>query len=113
MSELSEDDLHRQIASMIGEDTLIDFVDAKNMNDEGADDPSRAFWRISDDGSPAVRTVIHTHTDTHIYIERYLQHCNPTPVIATRLSFDDAHAEWLEISAGTPTYLGSSHYVVE
>jgi hypothetical protein len=108
----SKDDIDRLLVSVMSEDALFDFVDPQTMR-EGDPDASRAYWRLSEDGSSS-QTVIHTNHDASIvYIKRYLQHCNPRPTTATPLSHDDAHAEWLKISAGTPTYQGSSHFVVE
>jgi hypothetical protein len=95
----------------ITEDRLMAHVDPKTMT-EGVD-ASRAFWRLSEEGMPW-QTVIHTNpAATHDYIKRYLQHCNPRPVTAALLSHDDACAEWARISAGTPTYPGSTCFVVE
>jgi hypothetical protein len=110
-AQLSKEDIDLLVL-MMSEDALFGFVDPQTMI-EGDPDASRAFWRLSEDGSP-FQTVIHTNTDASlVYIKRYLQHCNPRPTTATPLSHDDALVAWARISAGTPTYPGSTHFIVE
>ena len=110
-AQLSLEAIDQLLVSAMDVDDLLDFVDPQTMIKDP--DASRTFWKLSEDGSP-FQTVIHTSIDArHIYVKRYLQHCNPRSTTATPLSYDDALVEWARISAGTPTYPGSTYFIVE
>ena len=95
----------------LDEDNLLAEVDWRSMTDV-CPERTRTFWKIVD---AAYVTVLHTRSTCENKLISCLALANPRPSIMQcfKMSRAAAISEWNDICLrGTPTFVGSSWYVV-